>query len=90
MKTAALSLIALAAATTGCGRASGDDELMRRVAQAEAAAARAEKAATKAEEAASRAASGNSGFDEEQVVIEEDVGPNDAEPDPDLNPEPAE
>ena len=81
-------LIALAATTAGCGRSSGDNELMRRVAQAEAAADRAEAAAAKAEQAAAKAAGGNSGFDEDSVVIEEDVGPDDAAPE--LDPEPVE
>ena len=89
MKPAVCALVTiLAAATAGCGRSSSDNELMRRVAQAEAAAARAEAAAAKAEEAASRASAGGGGFDDEPVVIEEDVGPDDAAPE--LDPDPVE
>ena len=54
-----LPLIASALAACGTGRAQ-DDQLMRRVAQAEEAAKRAEAAASKAEDAARRATGGSS------------------------------
>jgi serine/threonine protein kinase HipA of HipAB toxin-antitoxin module len=65
-----LAPVLLAIALAGCGRG-GNDELMRRVAQADAAASRAEAAAVRAEQAANRAAN-NGGGDEEPTVVEAD------------------
>jgi len=53
-----LPVLACALAACGSGRAQ-EDQLMRRVAQAEEAAQRAEAAASKAEDAAKRATSGS-------------------------------
>ena len=80
---AALAVV-LAAQLAACGRG-GDDELIRRVAAAEAAASRAEQAQVKAERAAAKAeppqvASVNT------VEEEDDVDPYDAEEE-DFNPD---
>ena len=59
-----LALVPLLAATlTACG-SSGDDEFMRRVAQADEAASRAEASAKRAEAAAARLGAGSSSSDE--------------------------
>lgn len=58
-RTALLVLPLLASALAACGGRAQDDQLMRRVAQAEEAANRAEAAASKAEDAARRATSGS-------------------------------
>jgi hypothetical protein len=50
----------LAATLSACGSDRGEDELMRRVAQAEAAATKAEAAAARAEAAAAKVGAGNS------------------------------
>jgi hypothetical protein len=83
-RTAAASLL-IVAALAGCGGRGGEDELMRRVAQADAAVARAEAAALRAEQAANRAASGS---DEPEVVVEADepVGQG-TEPEPMIDPD---
>jgi hypothetical protein len=57
-----------------CGRG-GDDELMRRVAQADAAATRAEAAAKRAEQAAARAGSTSASSSDTAVVVEDDNTP---------------
>ena len=59
-RTLTLLVLTLSAAgLAACGRSAEDDQLMRRVAQAEEAANRAEAAASKAEDAARRATSGS-------------------------------
>ena len=72
-RLAALALVLLALPLGACGRG-GDAELMRRVAQAEAAATRAEAAAKRAEQAAARGG-GNASSSDTAVVIEDDNTP---------------
>ena len=76
-----LAPVLLAAALTGCGRG-GDNELMRRVAQADAAASRAEAAAVRAEQAANRAANGGGGEEEPTVVEADEPFGQGTEPEP--------
>ena len=54
----------LIAMLSACGSGRGEDELMRRVAQADAAASRAEASAKRAEAVAARLGSGSSSSDE--------------------------
>ena len=65
----------LAGALAGCGSDREEGELIRRVAQAEAAASKAEAAATRAEEAAARATGGS---EVPETIYEE--APADEEP----------
>ena len=76
-RLASLALVPLLAVTlAGCSDR-GDDELMRRVAQAEAAATKAEAAAKRAEAAAARLGAGSSSEESEsssppaETVVEE-------------------
>ena len=73
----------LGALLTGCGSSRGEDELLRRVAQADEAANRAEASAKRAEAAAARLGAGSSSSDEApppppEPVVEEGAA-NDAQ-----------
>jgi len=83
-RLAPISLALLSLALAACGRG-GDDELMRRVAQADAAAARAEAAAKRAEQAAAR--SGASAASSAPAVVADDDAPygQGTEPEPMIN-----
>lgn len=74
-RSAAL-LVLIAAVLAGCSGRGGDDELMRRVAQADAAASRAEAAAARAEAAARKAESASSGPSSEPTETIYEPGPD--------------
>ena len=86
MKRAALLMVLTTLPLAACGRG-GDTELMRRVAQAEAAATRAEAAAKRAEAAAARA--GSSSPSSGPAVAADDETPygEGTEPEPMVNPD---
>ena len=85
-RLALLAPVLLVSALAGCGRG-GNDELMRRVAQADAAAARAEAAAVRAEAAAVKAANAGAADEAPTVVEADEPFGQGTEPEPMVDPD---
>ena len=83
-RLATLTLLSLlAAALASCGSDRGEDELMRRVAQADEAASKAEASAKRAEAAAARLGAGSSSDESESPSPAEPVVEDGSAVDPD-------
>ena len=77
-----LIVLAVLPLLAACGSSSGENELMRRVAQAEEAASKAESAAKRAEAAAAQLGAGSSSSDESESPPTESVVEEGPETDP--------